>query len=326
MASALSAYDLPNPIGEIDTDYLYTTEYETRIASKDVNIFDNVIILNYDEPGIGVTKNPPIAGIQINRGATQDPYQIIFNDDDDTLYAGFSSDLNIIPMIQPTTSSGILAWDSSTNTFEEPNPAITDLSINNLTVGGTTTLGGIELTWPITAGTAGYVLSTDGNGNLAWVADTAGGITDGTTISNSGGSTKITTERIGFPDYIFVTADTDDVITINTDFTLIDNRLKIGGEFNYSPTLITDNSYLLPDGITFINWDGTANGTLTLPSVSNNKGRLIIIQNITNNTYILFIGPDVGDLIAGKTDDCTLKMQYDVIQLISDGINNWVIK
>jgi len=325
MASSLSAYDLPNPIGEVDTNFLYTTEYETRISSKNVNIFDNVIILNYDESGVGVTKDPPVAGIQINRGATEDPYQIFFSEVDDTLYAGFSSDLNIIPTIPPASSSGILSWNPSINMFEEPNPATTNLSVNNLTVGGTTTMGGIELTWPTNAGTAGYVLSTDGNGNLAWVNDT-GGSSDGTTISNSGNTTSITTERSGFLDYIFVTANTDDVITINTDFTLVDNRLKIGGEFNYSPTLITDNSYLLPDEITFINWNGTANGTLTLSSVANNKGRLIIIQNITSDNYILFIGPDVGDLIAGKSEDCTLKKQYDVIQLISDGINNWIIK
>jgi hypothetical protein len=328
MATTLSAYDLPNPIGEIDTNYLYTTEYETRISSKDVNIFDNVIILNYDEEGVGVTKVPAVAGLQINRGTTEDPYQIFFNEDNDTLTAGFSSDLNIIPMVPPATASGILAWNYTTNQFEEPNPATSNLTVNNLTVNGTTTFGGIELTWPVDAGTSGYILSTDGNGNLTWVEDTGGntgGNTDSTTISNSGDTTSITTERIGFPDTIFVTANNDDVLTITQDETLIDNRIKVGSEFNYSPTLITDNSYLLSNDITFINWDGTANGTITLPTVADNSGRLIIIQNISTS-FTVSIGPNAGDLIMGKTDNCELKKKHDVIQFISDSIDNWIIK
>jgi len=45
--------------------------------------------------------------------------------------------------------------------------------------------------WPLTAGTSGYVLSTDGAGNLSWAA-TSGGSGTVTSVNVSGGTTGLT--------------------------------------------------------------------------------------------------------------------------------------
>ena len=83
-------------------------------------------------------------------------------------------------------------------------------------VSGATTLNGIAYTWPSSDGTAGYQLSTDGNGALSWTAQGSGGgsgmtsftlsdgsntsaITDGNTLTVSGGvgiSTSVGTDTV----------------------------------------------------------------------------------------------------------------------------------
>ena len=47
-------------------------------------------------------------------------------------------------------------------------------NVGNITINGTSNLGSVANV-KIAGGTAAYVLSTDGSGNLSWVAQTGGG-------------------------------------------------------------------------------------------------------------------------------------------------------
>lgn len=81
-------------------------------------------------------------------------------------------------------NTGFLVQVTAMGTAGNPITWIDALSIDNTgavtitgaaTFGSTTSLHGVVYTWPGSAGTSGYVLSTDGSGNLSWIAQTGGG-------------------------------------------------------------------------------------------------------------------------------------------------------
>ena len=71
--------DTGNNIGQVRvTGDLVITGTTTNVSSTDLNIKDNIIVLNSDETGAGVTKNSE-AGIRIERGSLAD-VQFLFNE------------------------------------------------------------------------------------------------------------------------------------------------------------------------------------------------------------------------------------------------------
>jgi uncharacterized protein YuzB (UPF0349 family) len=116
--------------------------------------------------------------------------------------------------------------------------------LGDLTVTGTTTFGGVTYTWPSTAGTNNYVLSTDGSGGLSWAE--GGGSTGG--ISGSGTADQLT---------IWSGSDS---ITGTSSLTYDGVDLTIGGSLSLSPGSITDTG----GSITFGTSTATSsNGKLT---------------------------------------------------------------
>jgi len=61
-------------------------------------------------------------------------------------------------------------------------------TLTSLAVSGNTTLNGVAYTWPASAGTNGYVLSSNGSGTLSWVAQTGGGGGGTTTFALTAGT------------------------------------------------------------------------------------------------------------------------------------------
>lgn len=100
-----------------------------------------------------------------------------------------------------------------------------------------------------------------------------------------------------------------------------------GGNDNiHSVTTTTSTNYtiLLSDEI--INWTGTADGQMTLPSVASfgpTNGRSLIIQ--CRSIFEVTIYPALGDVIGGTSSPILLSDMYDRVCLVSDGIDNWII-
>lgn len=63
------------------------------INSKNVEIRDNIVSINHDETGTGVTNGQ--AGFSINRGSEQE-YMIVFEESDDQLKIGFKDSLKSV--------------------------------------------------------------------------------------------------------------------------------------------------------------------------------------------------------------------------------------
>lgn len=84
-------------------------------------------------------------------------------------------------------------------------------TLTSLAVSGTTSLRGVTYTWPLADGTSSYVLSTDGAGQLAWVAQSGGG---------GGGSGTVNSGTTGYFAYYPSTGTVvDDQTVLYTDGT-----------------------------------------------------------------------------------------------------------
>src|SRR5208282_1023439 len=83
-----------------------------------------------------------------------------------------------------------LTWLSPALTIGQSGTTTGQLKLAGATSGTVTvqaysTAGTWTLTLPASAGTAGYVLSTDGSGNTSWIAQNNGGITAINGLTNS---------------------------------------------------------------------------------------------------------------------------------------------
>jgi len=62
--------------------------------------------------------------------------------------------------------------------------SIYDATTNRARFGGSISVRGVDYVWPAADGTANYVLSTDGSGNLSWVSNAGGGSVTGSGTTN----------------------------------------------------------------------------------------------------------------------------------------------
>lgn len=62
--------------------------------------------------------------------------------------------------------------------------SIYDNTTNRARFGGSISVRGVDYVWPSSDGTANYVLSTDGSGNLSWVSNLTGGAVTGSGTTN----------------------------------------------------------------------------------------------------------------------------------------------
>ena len=91
------------------------------------------------------------------------------------------------------TASAIVKRDASGNfsagAVSVGSSILRDTSTGTITMAAPSSVTSYSLTWPSAVGTNGYLLSTDGSGNLSWVAPSAGGGGSVTSIASGTGLT-----------------------------------------------------------------------------------------------------------------------------------------
>ncbi len=92
---------------------IYISGTAFSVNAQQVQVTDNLIVLNKDEKGSGVTNGT--SGIEIERG-TLENYKFMFREADDTFVIGLSSSLQAVATREDTPqSNGIMHWDNATS-------------------------------------------------------------------------------------------------------------------------------------------------------------------------------------------------------------------
>ena len=308
-------------ISSSSSDAIITSTDNFISQPKNSFFYDNLIELNSNETGSGITKTPALGGFFVNRGLLDDFY-FTFDESDQTTKFGLTSNLKILPGVDPSTLDGILKWDSTNKCFSNTSPTDT-FTIGDIVINGTTTINTQTLSWPSITPSSGYVLSNDGSNNLSWVSPMSG-TASLEEIKNPSATTTIETNRTSFPNNIFVKANSVDIINATNTETRVLNKLNLVGGLCLNTTNATDLNYITQNNDIIINWSNANNGSITLPSASINSGRFFIIQNKSADKELSILTTG-GDLLDGEAYINPLVNNYDHITLVSDGMNNWII-
>ena len=196
------------------------------------------------------------------------------------------------------------------------------LDADNTVLTGTITLNGQTMTFPVNSGNNGYVLSTNGSGTLNWVAQSGGGGST-TRIENAGTTTQVDTDRVGFSNLVYIKANSVDAVVVSSTETKINNKTNIEGSISFTPTITSTNNYVVAASDSSIIWEGTANGSVTLPLSDTDPGRKLLIYNKSN--FSVSVTPSVGETIDGTATPISMDSMFDSVELQSDGVDNWMV-
>jgi hypothetical protein len=121
----------------------------TNLDTIELNITDNIIVLNSDESGAGITLNQ--SGIEIERGSLEN-FRIVYDETDDFLKSGPLSNLKRLPNIEYAPTQGrIAAWNDSLKQVDfvtTLTPALTftnTTNSNDLDTGSMIINGGVSI-------------------------------------------------------------------------------------------------------------------------------------------------------------------------------------
>jgi len=197
------------------------------------------------------------------------------------------------------------------------------------------------LTYPDTDGKAGEGIITDASGNLSFGPVGGGG--SSTSLIDADGDTSVEVERTPDDDTIRLKAAGTDVQTITTATTTIANdvtmtgkmtvdstathilnQLHVDGKMEIAVTSTASTAYAVGDTEFMIEWVGVTQGTITLPLISSNTGRKLIIINHSSNNSAVWIHPNTANTIEGRSNPIELDKRYCHISLTSDSTSNWM--
>jgi hypothetical protein len=330
---------LPPPIIPTVNSTGISSNTETTVIGSDnvtfqsttANFYSNILDINTNEVGPGVTASPPVGGLSVNRGPSIATARIIWSEDDQTWLAGLSTGLRKVALVdlgsQPVGK--YLKWDGTkftstdtqlVNEIDQSVKQGASPSFNDISLGGAIKVNNNTTSYylPLLDGAPNRVLATDGSGNLSWVNPLIGGavatIEDATT-----GQTNINA-YVNLLDYRALSTQ---IATMTQTKTTILNELAMSGKVTFTPIYVSSNTYSIPQGACMIIYNGTGNSTFTMPSAASNPGRLIIIKNITlNNVIINLSGSDTFD---GTPSAIQLSDINDSILSFSDGVSDWIL-
>ena len=141
---------------------------------------------------------------------------------------------------------------------------------------GTITLNNQPVNFPTDTGSAGYVLSTDGNGDLSWVANGGGGGGTGTvtSIGLNGGTTGLSvTSSTTNPITTSGTFSLDGILSIANGGTGANNA--IGAAANILPSQVLNAGKFLTTNGSLLSWAAQTAGTVTSVDISGGTTNLL---------------------------------------------------
>jgi hypothetical protein len=118
---------------------LYVLGNTTVLNTNVIEFEDNIILLNKNESGSGVTLNQ--AGLEINRGSLEN-YRIVFNELDDTTRIGRISNTQAVATREDDPlDSGFMIWNETLKRLDSTNTFSLDLVVTSTTQSISSTTG-----------------------------------------------------------------------------------------------------------------------------------------------------------------------------------------
>jgi hypothetical protein len=110
---------------------------------------------------------------------------------------------------------------------------------------------------------------------------------------------------------------------VSSTETKINNKTNLEGAICFTPTITSTNNYIVATSDSSIIWEGTANGSVTLPLADAAPGRKLLIYNKSN--FTVAVTPAGSETIEGTSTPISLSDIYDSVELQSDGVDNWMV-
>lgn len=121
----------------------------TVLSTEILELADNIILINREETGSGVTLN--LGGIEVERGSGSN-YQFVFQESDDTFRSGFVGNLQAISHREDMPlNNGVGVWNNTQKRFDSKTEINLDIFFNSLTnsinsaTGNIITSGGVGI-------------------------------------------------------------------------------------------------------------------------------------------------------------------------------------
>lgn len=215
-----------------------------------------------------------------------------------------SSDLD--PAINITTSGAIVSGVNTTRDFKLY-PA--GVGTNKISFASPAALSSdYSLTWPLTAGAASQVLTTDGAGHLTWTTPAGTGISalTGDVTASGSGSVAATVASVGGSTAATIhTAETlaNAATNANTASTLV----KRDASGNFAAGVVTANGLSLNNAGSVLNVVNPVGGawTMTLPSTAGSSGQALTTNGSGTTTWTSVLTPSTGFVNGGNAFGAT---------------------
>jgi hypothetical protein len=122
---------------------LYVQGNTSILDSNVIEFEDNILLLNRNETGDGVTLNQ--AGFEIKRG-TLENYRIVYNEPDDTFRIGVISNQQAVATREDTPlSNGVMIWNNTAKRTDSRNFISIDLQLTSTTNSTSSTSGALKI-------------------------------------------------------------------------------------------------------------------------------------------------------------------------------------
>jgi hypothetical protein len=330
---------LPLPNNTPTSGGIISNTEKTHVVSQEITINDNVITLNTGEIGPGVTRSYAVSGFEVDRGPHQEKYQVLYNEASAGLEAGFEGQLEPVALIDSSVTAGTIpAWNgvnltsyaglnaSQVNLLRSINQNLSSTSGPTFTtlnlISNSISLADQVFHFPNATTTPGSILSTDGYGNLFWTTLSSGGVGAPQSIQAQHGETSVVCDATSA--YVSFAGQGAPKLQITNNTTTINNSLKVNGSISGSCKTISTSTYTIAANDYLLVWLNSGICSITLPAAASNAGRQLIIINKSNSGGIT-LTPSSSDLLEGDTQSLTITDNNDYLELICDGIDNWLI-
>jgi len=256
----------------------------TNVESENLNITDNVILLNKDESGAGVTAIT--SGIEIERGSL-DNAQLIFDESDDKFYCGIVGSLTAISLEGHTHSASDI-----TDFVAEAEDAAGDLLTDTDTIDFTYTTN-TSITADVKDGSiVADKIGTDAVTAVKLNADCAGA---GLVANGTSGAMDINVDDVT----VEIATDVLQVKAIDADSVTVSNLEVDNLKSGVLETVITDNDSKLPSSgavVDYVASQISANGYAA--NVGNNSDTEIAVNHGLSTLDVLV---QVVEISTGET-------------------------
>jgi len=221
---------------------LYVEGNTTVIDSLVSQFSDNIILLNNNELGPGVTLLQ--AGIEIDRGSNEN-YRIVYNETSNTFRVGPISSTKPVAIREDNPlNNGIMVWNNSSNLVESVNQLNLSVSISDTTNCASVTSGSLWTKGGVGIGKDMFINGKiNMNGNILQ-SNTANSLS----VASPGDINFVPSGIISIPDSIpLIFGTTNQSVSYNAGSSTL--KIKSGGSISYEFVTGSDHYISIPNGV-----------------------------------------------------------------------------